>query len=262
MAKAPTQAAVPDLKKDDDSPVTTVAELHALVRDTVAATIKDRVPEIVSKCLADHLAANPLTVDPVTIEAGVKAYLDANLPELVKAALPPTPEQQAKVERETLEERMAKDRAAADRKARSEQRAADKAAAEAAAKQAERDAAAAKAFAEATPFVGSVADLSDKIVRGIRIDNGTAYSADHQIDVRFSELERQNDGGLLLTKAIELPARGREFVVQGVSLITDAGRLRIALNGKRKCGGGLSVAFPAKSLVFYPTHPDALDAQG
>lgn len=217
----------------------------------------------------DVTAANPAPAPaipadiPALIEAGVKAYLDANLEELVKAAMPPTPEQQKQAERETLEQRMAKDRAAAERKAKREQREAEKVAAEAASKQAERDAAAAKAFAEATPFVGSSADITDKIVRGIRIDNGTAYSADHLIEVRFSELERQSDGGLLLTKAIELPSRGREFAVQGVSLITDAGRLRIALNGSRKAGGGFAVQFPARSLIFYPTHPSALEtAQG
>lgn len=203
----------------------------------------------------------PVDLGPA-IEAGVKAYLDANLEELVKAALPPTPEQQAKAERESLEKRIAKDRAANERRVKREQREAERRAQQAAADQAERDAAAAKAFNDAVPFVGSIADLSDKIVRHILIDNGAAYSADHRIPVRFAELLPQSDGGLLLNKPIDLPGRGREFIVRGVSLVTDAGTLRIALNGTRKCGGGSAVQFPAKSLVFRPARAAAIEAQG
>lgn len=194
------------------------------------------------------------------VEAAVKTYLDANLEDLVKAAMPPTPEQQQAREQESFAERMAKEQAAAARRAKTEARNAEKAAAEAAAAQAKRDADAAKAFTDAMPFVGNVGDLNSKIVREIRIDDGTAYSADHVIPVRFAELEATTDGAVLLTKPIELPGRGREFTVLGVSLITDAGRLRVPLNGTRKCGGGKSVQFPARSLLFRPAHPSEIDS--
>lgn len=209
------------------------------------------------KVLAE--AAEKVTgkVNAEAVQAEVKAYLDANLEDLVKAAMPPTPEQQAEAARETAAEREAKGRAAAARKAKAAAREAEKTAAAAAAEQAKRDAAAAKAFADAVPFIGSVADIGPKIVRGLRIDNGEAYSADHEIAVRASELEPTSDGGLLLTRAIELPGRGREFTVKAVSLVTDAGTLRTVLNGTRKCGGGTAVAFPARSLVFRPARASA-----
>lgn len=193
------------------------------------------------------------------VEACVKTYLDANLEELVKAAMPPSPEQQAQAERASFAERMRKDQEAAQRKAKREAREAAKTAQAAAAEQAKLEAAAAKAFADAVPFVGDVADLTAKIVQSIKIDNGAAYSAEHVIAVRFADLEPTTDGSLILTKAIELPGRGREFAVQGVSLVTDAGRLRTVLNGSRKCGGGKAVHFPARSLVFRPEHPAALE---
>jgi multidrug efflux pump subunit AcrA (membrane-fusion protein) len=214
--------------------------------------------------MADNKPTTPVSSgdDDFTkaVEASVKAYLDANLEDLVKAAMPPSPEQQAQAERESFAQRMAKDREAAERRAKREAREAKKAADLAAAEQAKRDAAAAKAFEDAVPFVGSTADITAKIVREIRIDDGAAYSADHNIAVHFSDLERGTDGGLILTKPIELSGRGREFGVQGVSLITDAGRLRIALNGSRKCGGGKAVQFPARSLVFRPARASAAAA--
>lgn len=191
----------------------------------------------------------------VDVEVQVKAYLDANLEELVKAAMPETPEQQAERERVSEDESIEAQRKKAAARNKREAKARDAAAAAAAADQAKRDEAAAKSFAEAEPFTGPVADLTAKTVRGILIDDGKAHSADHKVDIRFSELEPTQDGGLLLTKAVELSARSREFSVKGVSLVTDAGVLRIALNGNRKCGGGKAISFPAKSLLFRPASP-------
>lgn len=190
------------------------------------------------------------------IEQGVKAYLDANLEELVKAAMPPTPEQQAQRERESFEETVRREQAAAARRAKREAAEAEKLATAAADAQAKRDAEAAKAFEAATAFVGTIADLNAKIVREIRIDDGMAYSAELRFPVEFGEFEATNDGGLLLTKAIDLPRGGREFAVRGVSLITDAGVLRIETLGSRASGNGKAVHFPPKSLVFYPAAPD------
>lgn len=260
MAKTPTPAAAPAA---DDKPVTTVGELHALVRDTVAEAIGNRASEIVGKLVAEHLAENPVSIDRAAIEAGVKAYLDANLEELVKAAMPPTPEQQAQRERESFEETVRREQAAAARRAKREAAEAEKLATAAADAQAKRDAEAAKAFEAATAFVGSIADLNAKIVREIRIDDGMAYSAELRFPVEFGEFEATNDGGLLLTKAIDLPRGGREFAVRGVSLITDAGVLRIETLGSRASGNGKAVHFPPKSLVFYPAAPgrEAITAQ-
>ena len=69
------------------------------------------------------------------------------------------------------------------------------------------------------------------------------------------ELVASAEGG---SKAIELPAKSREFAVVGVSLMTDAGALRTVLNGRRKCGGGHSISFPARTLVFRPAPPKAV----
>lgn len=187
----------------------------------------------------------------------VDAYLDGNLEDLVKAAIPATPAQIEERERLTQEQAIEQGRKTAARKAKSAERARKKAEDAAAEEQAKRDAAAEKAFEEAVPFRGDVGDITPKIVRRIAIDNGRSYSADIRIDVRHSELEPTSDGGLLLTKAVELPSRVREFSVVGVSLLTDAGALRTVLNGRRKTGGGQSISFPARTLVFRPAPPQA-----
>lgn len=191
------------------------------------------------------------------VEATVRAYLDAHLPDLVAAAMPPSPEQQAQKARDSYEETVRKQAAAAARKAKREQAAREKAEAEAAREQAKRDAAAAAEFEGAVPFIGNVTDITAAILRDIRIDDGKAYSADVRIPVRMGDLEATSEGALLLTKPIELAGRGREFVVRGVSLITDAGVLRTALNGTRKVGNGNGLQFPAKSMVFRPGRPPA-----
>lgn len=212
-------------------------------------TIEERLAALEGK------AHPPVDLGPA-IEAGVKAYLDANLEELVKAAMPPTPEQQAQQARESFEETVRREQAAAARRAKREAAEAEKLANAAAEAQAKRDADAAKAFADRTAFVGTIADLSAKIVREIRIDDGQAYSAELRFPVEFGEFEATNDGGLLFTKAIDLPGAGREFAVRGVSLITDAGALRIETLGSRSSGNGRAVHFPPKSLVFYPATAD------
>lgn len=182
----------------------------------------------------------------------VKAYLDEHLEELVQAAMPLSPAEQAALDRENAEEAAKKRAAAAKRKATKQAKDAEKAAAEAAEKRAKLDAEAAKAFEDAVPFTGKVSDIKPTIIRGIKIDNGRAYSADHHIDVDLAHFDPFGHNSLLLTKEISLPGKGREFVVKGVSLVTDAGVLRTELNGTRKCGGGNAVSFPAKSLVFTP----------
>lgn len=194
------------------------------------------------------------------VDARVKAYLDDNLEDLVKAAMPETPEQAAQREKDSAEERIRKNQAAAKRKAAREAKARDKAQAEAAAKQAQLDAEAKQAFEDAVPFVGKSSDVTEKTLRGIFVDNGEAYSADIVLPVRRGELIEVSDGGLALDKEIRLPARGREFSVKGISLITDGGALRIEINGARKCGAGKEVLFPARSLIFRP-HPAPVEAR-
>lgn len=187
------------------------------------------------------------------VNDAVAAYLDANLPDLVAAAMPETPEQEWERAQQSHAEIVAAQTAAATRKAKAAEKAQAKADAAAEEQRAERAASAAKAFAQAEPFVGDVSNIKPGIVRGILIDDGTAYNPDLRFDVRASELEPLTDGsGLLLTKPIELPARAEPFTVQGVSLVTDAGVLRITLNGTRKCGGGKGVLLPARSLLFRP----------
>lgn len=221
------------------------------------------LPEIVAKAVEKFLGAADIKVDASAVEDAVKAYLDEHLETLVAAAMPATPEQQAQRQRESEAEAVRKRTEAAQKKAKREAKAQAKAEAEAAERQAKAEAEAAEAFKGAVPFTGKVADITDKVIRGIAIDNGKRYSTEHAIEVRRGELEETTDGSLLLTKEIELPARGREFRVEGVSLITDAGRIRVALNGNRKCGGGAAVKFPAKSIVFRPhtAKPDTQAAE-
>lgn len=263
-------------KPKPDAPAT-MAELLEVIGSKLTETLEAKLPDMV-KAEVEKLAPK---VEPAALDASVKGYLDKNmgettveaiadlvddhlkakLPEMVEAAMPETPAQKAQRERESFEETVEKQRASAARRARSDAKKADKAAREAAEVQAKRDADAEKAFESAQPFIGDVSDITDKIVRGIAVDNGRAYSADHRIDVRYSQLESNGTGGLVLTKAIELPARGREFAVKGISLITDAGVLRTELNGQRKCGGGRAISFPAGSLVFRPGRPPAADTE-
>lgn len=223
------------------------------------------VKEAIATALPGFFAENPITVAPEAAEDAVKSYLDTNLEDLVKAAMPESPEQQQQRERDSYEETVRKQQQSAKRKATREANARVKAEAAAAAEQAKLDAAAAKEFETAVPFTGDIVDdkgklaFNDKTIRGLRVDDGKAYSADHAISVRASELELTSEGGLLLNKAVDLPARGREFTVKGISLVTDAGVLRVALNGTRKAGGGKAVHLPAKSLLFRPAvlQPDA-----
>lgn len=250
------------LEANSHPPVDLGPAIEAAVKAHYNAVVLDlfenKLPPLVSKVVDEGFAKLGNGLQGEALQAAINAHLDANLAELVKAAMPPTPEQQAKAERETLEQGLAKARAAAERKAKAERRTAEKAAAEAAAEIAKRDAAAKAEFEAAVPFIGLVDDIKPNILRAILIDDGTAYSADHIITVRGGDLERTTDGGLMLTRTIELPAKGREFGVAGISLITDAGRMRIAINGTRKAGGGLAVQFPARSLIFRP-EPAAQD---
>tara|TARA_R100001129_G_scaffold136664_3_gene98057 strand:+ start:841 stop:1641 length:801 start_codon:yes stop_codon:yes gene_type:complete len=203
-------------------------------------------------------AAMPREIDVGTLVIGADADLPADLVERFKALIPETPAQVAERQRLTQEEAIEKGRSRAARTAKRQAREQEKAAKAAAEERAELEEKAAKAFAETPPFIGDVRDITGKIIRAVVVDNGQAYSPDHRIEVRESELEPTADGGLLLTKAIELPAKSREFAVVGVSLMTDAGALRTVLNGRRKCGGGHSISFPARTLVFRPAPPKAV----
>ncbi len=261
VSAAPAVAPAAEVKADAaPAPEPTAVDpgLEAHVASLVAKALAEMLPEFVGNALAEiatKTAPDPDAPVPDSIKTQIAAYLDANLPELVAAAIPEAPEVVAQV---------AADKAAAAAEKREKQAKADAKAAATAEKAAiERRAAQIEAAQEefdaaegADPFDDLPAAYQALLEGALVVaDNGDTFSVDFREHVDAStDLDLIEGRGILLRTALLLGEGDYPpFTIQAMNLVAKASEaqpLRCELVSSVTVGGGARGGFAANSLLF------------
>jgi hypothetical protein len=240
-----------------------VAGVRAMVDEHLEETLGNRIFGILNAPRDGDADAAAIAEPPVSIAdqvaAGVAAYLDEHLPELVEAAMPETPDKAAKRQAADAAEAVVK-RERADRKAAREQEksaeaaAADRAKLVVASREARASLISGEGSADAEPI-----DLAT--IRGgkLWLDDGVHFAIDFGRLVGPGQLE-QVDGGpalLLRSPAIDIgEAMAERFTIEAVVLLLEGEEghrvLRCALPSPVLVGGGAKAQLGADSLLFRP----------
>lgn len=210
---------------------------------------------------------------PATIKPAIDDYLDANLSELVEAAMPETPEKAAARRAEEAERARAEDERADQKVAKQREREAAKLAEERAALKA--TARHQRAALTAVPTIADPAAPTDAetaalaahrspidlptVKRGsLLLDDGTQLSIDFSRAVAPSELQPMDGNSLLLkAPAISIGAGMPEaFAIEAVMLVLECEQghrvLHCPMQSRLLVGGGATAELGADSLLFRP----------